>query len=180
MRKIVIKAVLKDRDAAEMKLEALAPALGMPVWIHDRVFLPRGLSGGSGEQKNYLKMILRTEMWALDRPAVHFLIMRRRIADNDVDFENVSQVHNYAEVLMMIMQLGFEMKGQVMKMRQKTELNKIGILFDKFQDKDFIKIERKLDKGEDMAMIRGQMIELMMQIGIKPEDILEKPYFEIS
>ena len=79
MKKIIVKVHLgKSREAFEQKLSDIEFDFSPVYWQHDRVYVPRGYKRG----ENYPRMIMRTEMKAVDRPPRYFIILKRHIEDS--------------------------------------------------------------------------------------------------
>ena len=118
MKKIVTKVKLKGRDEFEAKLSRAGYDFGAIYWQHDRVYVPRGYQKG----RNLPRFVLRTEMKAVDKPAKYYLIFKRHIEDSGVEIENKTEIKDYTEAVEMVMQMGFELLGEVSRKRQETKL----------------------------------------------------------
>ena len=75
MKKVIVKCKLSGRDRFEQKLAEIDLDFSPIYWQHDRVYLPRGYKRGM----NLPRLIMRTEMKAVDRPPKYFLLLRRHI-----------------------------------------------------------------------------------------------------
>ena len=90
MRKVIVKAKLSSRDKFEEKLSDIELDFGPIFWQHDRIYVPRGYKKGM----NLPRLVMRTEMKAVDKPAKYSLILRRPIEDSGVDVIEETQIKN--------------------------------------------------------------------------------------
>ena len=81
MKKIIIKYKLKNRDDFEKRVEQEGFDFMPPFWQHERVYVPKNYR----KNNSYPRLILRTEMKAVDRPAKYELELRRHIKDSGID-----------------------------------------------------------------------------------------------
>ena len=81
MKKVILKCKLTSRDKFEEKLSDIDLDFSAIYWQHDRVYVPRGYKRGM----NLPRLIMRTEMKAVDKPPKYSLILRRHIEDSGVD-----------------------------------------------------------------------------------------------
>ena len=65
MKKIIVKAEVKDVDKLENRLMNLGYDFDPMYWQHSRIFVPRNYE----EHNNFARMILRMDVKAVDRPA---------------------------------------------------------------------------------------------------------------
>ena len=91
MKKVIVKCKLKDKKDFERKLHDIEMDFSPVYWLHDRVYVPRNYQGHA----NYPRLVLRTEMKAVDKPAKYILIMRRHIEDSGIDIINETVVKDY-------------------------------------------------------------------------------------
>ena len=106
MKKVIVKCKLANRDRFEDKLSDIDMDFSPIYWQHDRVYVPRGYKRGM----NLPRLIMRTEMRAVDRPAKYSLILRRHIEDSGVDIVEETLVKDYSEMVSIILQLGFKLQ----------------------------------------------------------------------
>ena len=75
MKKVIVKVKLKNREDFEEKLNEIGVDFSPLYWQYDRIFAPKGYRRGL----NLPRVIMRTEMKAIDKPARYFVIFRRHI-----------------------------------------------------------------------------------------------------
>ena len=102
MKTAVVKVKVKNREELENKMNEIDLEFEPMVWQHDRVYVPRGFKSGA----NMPRMVMRTEMKAIDRPAKYELILKRHIEDSNLDVVARTIVSDYVEMVNMIHQLG--------------------------------------------------------------------------
>jgi len=91
MRKVILKVKLSSRDKFEQKLSDIDLDFSGVYWQHDRIYVPRDYKKNS----NYPRLIMRTEMRAVDKPPKYTLILRRHIEDSGVDIVEETPVTDY-------------------------------------------------------------------------------------
>lgn len=175
MKKVILKARIRNLEEFEQKLEAVTASLSMPVWVHDRVFVPRNYEA----RKNWPRLILRTEMRATDRPPRYLLVMKRHIEDSDVDFVNEVEYFEYEEMAEIVLQMGFGMVKELGRQRQEVKWDEILVRVDRIAGENFVKLEAELLPVEKVGDVQKLLLERMKKLGVKREEILDEPYFEI-
>ena len=178
MRKVVAKLKLGNKSEFVRMLSEIGMDFGGVYYEHDRVYLPRGYKRGA----NFPRLIVRTEMTAVDKPAKYYLILRRHIEDSGVDVVNMTSVGDYTEAVRIAHQLGFE--GQVEVSRQRQELvmgESVKIYLDKVEGLMgyFAKIESVVDEGESVSSAKEDLMKTFEVLGEKRERAVEKTYAEI-
>ena len=176
MKKIILKCRLKSRDEFEQKLTDIDMDFGPVYWQYDRVFVPRGYRRGG----NYPRLIMRTEMRAVDRPPRYEFIMKRHIEDSGVDIVDATVVRDYSETVKIIQQLGFKLKAEVSRRRQEITMDSgIKLYLDKVEGVKgyYAKMEATLGEGDRVSEMREEMIGTLKSLG--QEDMYEEGYFEI-
>ena len=73
MKKVILKCKLKNHDAFEQKLSDIDLDFSPIYWQHDRVYVPKNYKPNS----NFPRLIMRTEMKAVDKPAKYYYILKR-------------------------------------------------------------------------------------------------------
>lgn len=164
MKSLVLKTKLKNRDAFEEKLDKAGFDLSPIFWQHDRVYLPRNFKHGA----NFPRLILRTEMRAVDRPAKYSLLMRRHLEGSGIDFVAETKVDDYKAAAEMILQLGFELSSEISRKRQEVKLEKAEVLYlDKVEDLPnyYAKLERVLSDSEKPELVREDLERFLKNLG---------------
>ena len=175
MKKIIVKAKLKNREDFEEKLNEAGLDFSPLYWQYDRIFVPRGYRRGM----NYPRITMRTEMKAIDKPARYYVIFRRHIEDSGVDIENKTVVKDYVEMAEIFQQLGMEKAKEVSKRRQEIKLkNSIMLYLDKVEGANgyYAKIEAELLDNEKVSEKYDEIIKTLRDFGA--ENIVIKAYFE--
>jgi len=148
------------------------------VWQHDRVFLPRGYR----PNMNLPRMIMRTEMKDVNKPAKYYLILKRHIADSGVDIVNQTLVKDYVEAVNIIHQLGF---GKAIEVSRRRRILKIGeetvIYLDKVDKVPgyYMKIETILDDNDKVKEVMNDLKRTLKLFWQDDKKIIDDPYFDL-
>lgn len=177
MKKVIVKCKLKNRDDFEKKLTEIDMDFSPMYWQHERVFVPRNYQ----KRNSFPRLILRTEMKAVDRPAKYELELRRHIEDSGVDIVDTTVIRDYLEAANIIMQLGFEPQNEVSSRRQELVLGKGTKLFlDKVDGMAgfYAKIEAELDEEDKVEEVRNELLMTFEQLGQDPSTVIAGTYSE--
>lgn len=175
MKKIIKKTRLKNHEDFEKKLEDIDFEFSPIIWQHDRVYLPKGFKHGM----NYPRIIMRTEMKAVDKPAKYKMILKRHIEDSGVDVVDETEVKDYAEGVNIIHQLGFKKINEVSRRRQEIDMGDgTKLYFDKVDNVAgyYAKIETKLEENDTVSDVVEDLTKTLKVLGA--DEIIEKAYFE--
>lgn len=175
MKKIILKCALKSRDAFEQKLSDIDMDFEPVYWQYDRVFVPRGYKPHS----SYPRLVMRTEMRALDRPPRYEFIMKRHVEDSGVDIVDSTVVRDYSETVKIIQQLGFKLEAEVSRRRQEITMDSGTKLYlDKVEGVPgyYAKMEAALAEDDKVSEVRQEMIDTLRALG--EEDIQRDGYYE--
>lgn len=176
MRKVIVKCKVRDRDRFEKKLEGVDLEFSSVYWQHDRVYVPRGYKGRS----NYPRLIMRTEMHAVDESPIYLLSLRRHIEDSGVDIIEDCPITDYQGMVNVILQLGFKQFGEVSRRRQEIKMTENTMLYlDTLDDVNTIyaKIESVLEEKEPAMKAKLDLINTLRSFG--ETDVVESTYFEL-
>ena len=176
MKKVILKCKLKNRDNFEQKLEDIDLDFGPIYWQHDRVYVPRGYK----PKQNYPRLIMRTDMKAVDETPKYSLILRRHIEDSGIDIVEETPVTDYATTVNIILQLGFKPAGEVSRRRQELEMGEgTKIYLDELDGRDetYAKIESTLTDGDSTIDAKNDLKKTFETLG--ESDIIELPYAEL-
>ena len=99
MKKIIVKCKLASREGFVDKLSDIEMEFSPIYWQHDRVYVPKGYKRGI----NMPRLLMRTEMKAVDKPAKYYLILKRHIEDSGVDVVDETVVKDYTEMVNIIL-----------------------------------------------------------------------------
>lgn len=158
MKKVVVKVKLSGLEAFEAKLDGLGMEFGPIYWQHDRVFVPRNYRRGVG----YPRLVMRTEMKAVDRPAKYSLILKRHIEDANVEVVHETVVKDYTEAANIILQLGFRQEAEVSRRRQEIKMEEGTMMYlDRVEKMAgyFVKIEAQLESAESAKALRAEIVK---------------------
>ena len=158
MKKVVVKMRLKSREDFENQLTALGMDFGPVYWQHDRVYVPRSYRRGGG----YPRMIMRTEMKAVDRPAKYSMVLKRHIEDANVEIADETVVKDYTEAANIILQLGFRQVAEVSRRRQEIKMGEGTMMYlDKVEGVPnyYAKIEAELGERDSAEMQRKEILK---------------------
>lgn len=168
MKKVVVKMKLKSREAFEAKLGEMGMDFAPIYWQHDRVFVPRNYRRGGG----YPRLIMRTEMKAVDKPAKYTMILKRHIEDANVEIFDETKVADYTEAANIILQLGFRQEAEVSRRRQEIEMGEgTKIFLDKIEGVNgyFAKIEAELDEKGSASTLRDEILKTFESLDERSE-----------
>ncbi|MBR2836817.1 CYTH domain-containing protein [Candidatus Saccharibacteria bacterium] len=176
MKKIILKCKLADRERFEDKLSDIDLEFSPIYWQHDRIYVPRGYKRGM----NLPRLIMRTEMHAVDEPPVYKLILRRHIEDSGVDVVEETVVTNYAEMVNIILQLGFKPAKEISRRREELKMGEgTNIFLDDIDGtkETYAKIETILSDGDSVEEARTDLLKTFETLG--EQEIIEVAYFEL-
>lgn len=176
MKKIILKAKLKSRDEFEDKLNDIDMEFGAIYWQHDRVYVPRGFKRGM----NLPRLVMRTDLKAVDEPPKYYLILRRHIEDSGVDIVEKTPVEDYASAVNTILQLGFKQVSEVSRRRQTLEMGEGTIIhLDEIDGKNeaYAKIESVLNQTDSVESVRTDLEKTFETLG--ESDFVDFPYAEL-
>jgi adenylate cyclase class 2 len=112
-------------------------------------------------------MILRTEIVDPKRKPWYQLVQKRHIEAESVDLVFLTGVLNYTETANMLQQLGFELKAEVVRNRQKLQVEDTTFYLDEVEGLGtYIKLEKELDKDETEPAVRKELWDVLKVLGI--------------
>lgn len=177
MKKIIVKVHLgKSRDSFEKKLSDIEFDFSPVYWLHDRVYIPRGFKKGG----NFPRMIMRTEMKAVDRPPKYELILKRHIEDSGLDVVYSTPIRDYTEGVGIIQQLGFTLLSEVSRRRQEIKMAEGTILYlDKIDGVNgfFAKIETVIGDKDSVERTREEVVSTFKSL--EETNFVESSYGEL-
>ena len=176
MKKVILKCKLKSRDSFETKLSDIDLDFSPIYWQHDRVYVPRDYQKNS----NYPRLIMRTEMKAVDKPAKYVLILRRHIEDSGVDIVEETTIKDYENTVNMILQLGFKPLSEVSRRRQDLDMGDgVMIYLDKVDNLPgyYAKIESVLEPNDSVTEAKRDLEKTFQTLG--ENNFVNQPYSEI-
>ena len=176
MKKVILKCKLKSRDEFEQKLADIDLDFSPVYWQHDRVYVPKNYKAHA----NFPRLMMRTEMKAVDKPAKYYFILKRHIEDSGVDIAETTSVSDYEKLVNIIMQLGFRSAGEVSKRRQDLKMGEGTFIYlDKIDGENgyFAKIESELEGGDSVLEAKQDLKKTFQTLG--ESGFVESAYFEM-
>ncbi|MBQ5812230.1 CYTH domain-containing protein [Candidatus Saccharibacteria bacterium] len=176
MRKVILKAKLKNRDTFEAKLSDIELDFSPIYWQHDRIYTPKNYKS----KANFPRLIMRTEMKAIDKPPKYSFILKRHIEDSGVDIIEETSVKDYEKLVNIILQLGFKPAGEVSRRRQTLTMGEgTFIHLDKIDNLQgyYAKIESEVKPEDSVTEARLDLQKTFETLG--ESHFIESPYFEL-
>ncbi|MBR2841611.1 CYTH domain-containing protein [Candidatus Saccharibacteria bacterium] len=176
MRKAILKAKLKNHDSFMKKLSDIEFDFSPVYWQHDRVYVPKNYK----PHANFPRLIMRTEMKAVDKPAKYYFILKRHIEDSGVDIVETTNVKDYEKLVHIILQLGFKPVAEVSRRRQTLDMGEgTFIHLDKVDNLQgyYAKIESEISPKDSVTEARLDLKKTFETLG-EPQ-IVESTYFEL-
>ncbi len=176
MKRVILKCKLEDRDRFENKLSDIDMDFGAIYWQHDRVYVPRGYK----PQSNFPRLVMRTELKAIDDKPQYYLILRRHIEDSGIDIIEKTPVSDYAAMANIILQLGFRQAGEVSRRRQDLDMGEGTIIhLDELDGRDetYAKIETNLTDTDSVEAVRSDLTKTFETLD--EHNFINSAYFEI-
>lgn len=176
MKKVILKCKLSSHDKFEEKLSDIDLDFSAIYWQHDRVYVPRGYKRGA----NLPRLVMRTDMKAVDRPPKYSLILRRHIEDSGVDVVEETSIKDYENTVNIIMQLGFKPAGEVSRRRQDLKMGEgTYIYLDKIDGKNgyYAKIESDLSTNDSVFEAKEDLKKTFETLG--ESNFIDSAYFEL-
>ncbi len=177
MKKVIVKCKLKNRDNFEKKLSDIDLDFSQIYWQHDRVYVPKNYQ----KNANFPRLIMRTEMRAVDKPAHYYFILKRHIEDSDVDIVEETMIRDYEKLVNIILQLGFKPIAEVSRRRQDLKMSEgNSIYLDKIENLPgfYAKIESNLDQNDSVIAAREDLKKTFQTLG--ENNFIDSTYFEIE
>lgn len=176
MRKVIVKVKLADRDRFEEKLSDIDLDFSAIYWQHDRVYVPRDYKKNS----NYPRLVMRTEVKAVDQPAHYFLILKRHIEDSGVDIIEETLIRDYEKTVNIILQLGFKPAGEISRRREDLKMGEGTTMFiDSIEGKPgyYAKIESEISASDSVLEAREDLRRTFSTLG--ESEFIDLPYVEL-
>ncbi len=177
MRKVILKCKLDNHNAFEQKLSDIDLDFSPIFWQHDRIYVPRNYK----PHANFPRLIMRTEMQSVDKPAKYYFILRRHIEDSGTDITEETAVTDYEKLVNIILQLGFKPIAEVSRRRQSLKMGEGTFIYlDKVDNLQgyYAKIESVLS-DKDSVMEAKQDLEKTFKTLGEP-NFIGLPYYEIN
>lgn len=177
MKKVILKCKLKNRDEFEQKLSDIDLDFSPIYWQHDRIYVPRNFKPNS----NFPRIIMRTEMKSVDKPAKYYFILKRHIEDSGADIVEETVTKDYESMVNIILQLGFKPITEVSRRRQELKMGEGTTIYLDKVDKlpgYYAKIESDLTADDSTFSARGDLEKTFRTLG--ESNFVNAPYSEIT
>lgn len=176
MKRVIVKCKLSSREGFEQKLTDIDFKFSNVYWQHDRIYIPRNYK----PHANFPRLIMRTEMRAVDKPAKYYFILKRHIEDSGVDVVEETVVKDYEKLVNIILQLGFRPKAEVSRRRQDLKMGEGNFIYiDKIDGKPgyYAKIESDLTPSDSIEAARTDLEKTFKTLG--ESHFVNSTYFEL-
>lgn len=178
MKRVTVKVQVKNPQELEQRMKDISLEFEPVLYQHDRVYVQRGYKRGM----NMPRFIMRTEMTAVDKPAVYKLIMKRHIEDSGIEITDRSVIRDYTEIVNMLQQLGFVLASEVSRRRKRIKLSETSRIYYDTVDglsTPYLKIETSLDDGDKVSDVMADLKRTLKLFHLADENISQESYFEI-
>ena len=176
MKKVIVKVKLSSRDKFEEKLSDIDLDFSPIYWQHDRVYTPKNYKPNS----NFPRLVMRTEMKSVDKPAKYYFILKRHIEDSGIDIVEETAVTDYEKLVNIILQLGFKLEKEVSRRRQDLTMGEgTYIYLDKVEGLSgyYAKIESEISPNDSIAEAKQDLEKTFQTLG--ESNFVNWPYTEI-
>ena len=177
MKKVIVKCKLSSKEAFEKKLSDINLDFSGVHWQHDRIYVPREYR----KNANYPRLIMRTDMQVVDRPAKYSFILKRHIEDSGTDMMEETVIKDYEKLVNIILQLGFKPFAEVSRRRQYLSMGEgVFIYLDKIDNLPgyYAKIEANLTPEDYVAEAKNDLKSTFRTLG--ETNFIESPYYELQ
>ena len=178
MKRVTVKVKVKDVEEFEKRVKDISLEFEPTLYQHDRVYVPRGYKRGM----NLPRLVMRTEMSSVDKPAIYKLILKRHIEDSGIEITDRSVVRDYTEVVNMLHQLGFVLATEVSRRRRRIKLSDVSrIYLDKVDklDGQWVKIETALEENDKVSEVMEDLKRTLKLFHFSAKEISQESYFEM-
>ena len=163
MKLVIVKAKITDKISFLKRMHDSGYDFGKVVFQNDRVFLPRGYQ----PSRKLPKLMIRTEIIDPKRKPWYQLIQKRHLTDQNIDLVHMTPILDYTETAHIVQQLGFELRAEVVRNRQKLQVDDVTFYLDDVDELGtYVKLERELKKDEDIEKIRRELWEVLKVLGV--------------
>ncbi|MBQ3271157.1 CYTH domain-containing protein [Candidatus Saccharibacteria bacterium] len=178
MKRVTVKVQVKNPQELEQRMKDISLEFEPVLYQHDRVYVQRGYKRGM----NMPRFIMRTEMTAVDKPAVYKLILKRHIEDSGIEITDRSVIRDYTEIVNMLQQLGFVLASEVSRRRRRIKLSETSRIYYDTVDglsTPYLKIETSLDEDDKVSDVMADLKRTLKLFHLADGNISQEPYFEI-
>ncbi len=176
MKRVIVKCKLLSKDSFCKKLSDIDLFFSGVHWQHDRIYVPREYKKNS----SYPRLIMRTDVRGIDKPAVYSLLLKRHIEDSGTDIVEETIVQDYGKIVSIILQLGFKPYAEVSRRRQYLNMGEgVFIYLDSIDNLPghYAKIEANLGPDDSAREAREDLEGTFRALG--ETNFISSPYFEM-
>ena len=176
MKKVILKCKLSSHEKFEKKLSDIDLDFSPIYWQHDRVYVPKNYK----KNYNFPRLVMRTEMKAVDKPAKYKLILKRHIEDSGIDIIEETMIKDYEQMVNIVLQLGFKQVAEISRRRQDLKMGEGNYIYlDKIDNLPgyYSKIESELAEGDSVVEARLDLEKTFKTLG--ESNFIDLPYSEI-
>ena len=176
MKKVITKCKLNSHDGFAKKFSDIELKFSPVYWQHDRIYVPRGYK----KNMNFPRLIMRTEMKSVDKPAKYYFILKRHIEDSGVDIVEKTMVTDYGKLVNIILQLGFKPVAEVSRRREELDMGENTFIYlDKVDNLPgyYAKIESELSDKDSVQEAKDDLRKTFRTLG--ESNFTDNPYFEM-
>ena len=178
MRRVNINVKVDNLAEFEKRMKEIELEFEPTLYQHDRVYVPRGYKRGM----SLPRLVMRTEMKTVDKPAKYKLILKRHIEDSGIEITDRSEVRDYSEIVNMIHQLGFVLASEVSRRRRRIVLGETSRIYLDKVDKlpgYYVKIETALDEDDKVSEVMEDLQRTLKLFHLSKKEISHESYFEM-
>lgn len=176
MKKVIVKCRVNNKDRFSKKLSDINMDFSPIYWMHDRIYVPRTYKRGM----NLPRLVMRTEMKAVDKPPKYTLILKRHIENSGIDIVEETNIKDYTEAVNIILQLGFKLSAEVSRRRQMIKMDDSTVIYlDNIDGKNgyYAKIETEVKEGEEVKILQEDLSKTMAVLG--ENNVIDSAYLDI-
>ena len=178
MKRVTIKVKVDNIEEFEKRVKDISLEFEPTLYQHDRVYVPRGYKRGM----NLPRLVMRTEMNSVDKPAIYKLILKRHIEDSGIEITDRSVVRDYTEIVNILHQLGFVLAKEISRRRRRIKLSDVSrIYLDKVDKLDghYVKIETALEEDDKVSEVMADLKRTLKLFHLSTKNISQESYLEM-
>ena len=171
MKEIEVKAYLKNKDQILEKLTALGCVLSEPIRQVDTVYTKIPAKTVEEYLKNDHFVRIR------EKSDGRFIFTVKKPLSKEVltKAEHETEVKNAKELEQALFLMGYQIANTVIKVRRTTHVKDFEICLDEVEGMGpFIEVEKMSD--EDVNVVRKNLNEFIVTLGVSPDDEVRKGY----
>ena len=170
MIEMELKALLKNKSQVMKKLEKCGCEWGLVCLQEDIIY-----------EKNNMQEVVHAPIFRI-RKCKDKTILTLKVLEEDFDTAEELELNISDEKTMdkMLQTIGFSTRIQIVKRRETTNYKGFNICIDEVEGLgDFIEVERVGEKRNDKNIIYKEIRKLLLELGVKEEDLRKEKYYEM-